>query len=129
MSIAEKIPKNAATLKAMSRVKEELIKKLKTLCRECQRPLIDEQHDYSKMKWLIMKQPEHLTSKQATIVVQFLAKYPELNQYRDLTLSIGSVYRLPIAIVNPKLIETCPINPEWGDELQRDYFEFLLFNT
>jgi hypothetical protein len=117
MSIADKIPKKVTTTKAMERMKIELLKKLKTLCRECQKPMKESQRQFNKTKWLVFKQPERLTLKQAEILTRFLRQYPQLNQYRDLTISIGSVYRLPIELVNPALIHDCPINPNWGDEL------------
>lgn len=118
LSLKDKLPKNARNLKTMQRLKPEILKKLKTLYRECQQPLKEEQRRFNKTRWALMYQPEHLNSKRAEFLTQFLTKYPELNSYRDLTLSIGSIYRLPNEFVYTKMLDSLPISPEWGNEIQ-----------
>lgn len=118
LSLQERLPKLSFTKKAMERMKQELLKKLKTLFRDCQRPLNIEQRQFNKTRWVLFYQPEHLTPKRAELLQKFLKQYPKLNQYRDLTLSIGSIYRLPNTLVLPNLIDNCPISDTWGDELK-----------
>jgi hypothetical protein len=118
LSIQEKLPKKAVTQTAMMRMKLELLRKLKTLYRECGEPLKNQQYEYSKQKWTLFYQPERLTLKRVKILTQFLSKYPHLQCYRDLTLSVGSIYRLPNELVSSRLILDLPENPKWGPELQ-----------
>lgn len=118
LSLHDELPKYAETSKAMQRIKSEILKKLKTLFRECQRPLMEAQRRFNKIRWVIFYQREHLNPKRADLLLNFLHQYPELQKYRDLTLSIGSIYRLPIELINSKLIDECPVDPEWGNELK-----------
>lgn len=118
LSVAEKLPKYLETAKSMHRIKTELLKKLKTLYRESQRPLKDAKRVFNKVRWAIFYQSNHLTPKRARILITLLTKYPELSTYRELTLAIGSIYRLPNILVNPLIITDLPINPKWGNDLK-----------
>jgi hypothetical protein len=118
LSLKDKLPKKTRTDAAMSRIKPELLKKLKTLYRECEEPLKDQQCVFNKQRWTIFYQPERLNPKRVKFLTQFLAKYPELQTYRDLTLSVGSIYRLPNEFVSSRLITDLPVNPKWGKELK-----------
>jgi hypothetical protein len=117
MSLEAKIPKNACTQAGMTRLKAEILKKLKTLSRDCCAPLKDQQTEFNKQRWAIFYQPERLTPERAQLLCEFLQKYPELEPYRDLTLSVGSIYRLPPELVTPILPESLPDHEEWGNEL------------
>lgn len=118
LSIKDKLPKKAQTELAMNRLKIDLLRKLKTLYREYDEPIKDQQHTFSKQRWSIFYQPNRLTPKRANVLHQFLIKYPELNCYRDLTLSVGSIYRLPNELVSDHLILDLPIDSKWGKELK-----------
>lgn len=118
LSLKDKLPKKARTDATMGRIKPELLKKIKTLYRECEEPLKDQQREFNKQRWAIFYQPERLNPKRVKILTHFLVKYPELQCYRDLTLNIGSIYRLPNELVSSRLITDLPINPKWGKELK-----------
>jgi hypothetical protein len=118
LSIKEKLPKKARTNAAKDRIKAELLKKLKTLYRACENPLKEQQREFNKHRWTLFYQPERLNPKRATLLDHFLTTYPEVQCYRDLTLSIGSIYRLPHELVSSRLISDLPVNPTWGKELQ-----------
>ena len=71
-----------------------------------------------KKRDAIFYQPEKLTPKRARSLIKFLKAYPELNSYRELTLTIGSIYCLPLNLIHKNIIDDLIPKKEWGAELQ-----------
>jgi transposase len=118
LAMEEKLPKKVSTLKSYKRCVNELLRKLKTLYLDSRRPIEREKIQFNRRRWVIYYQPEKLNPARAKIVLKFLQEYPELSAYRDLTLSIGSLYRLPLALVKNNLITDLPYNNGWGSDLK-----------
>ena len=118
MSVEEHVPRRATTEKARARAAADVLKKLKTMCAESRQYLQVQQAQFSREKWVLFYQPERLTPPRSRLLARFLAKYPELEPYRDLTLGVGSIYRLPLSLVSNAFIDCLPDGPAWGAELQ-----------
>jgi len=118
LALEAKLPKHALTPKAHHRMATELLKKLKKMYVEARTPLEMEQTKFNRRKWALFYQPNRLTPERATLILNFLTRYPALQSYRDLTLSVGSIYRLPLEFVKDQLIDELIIRPEWGEELK-----------
>ena len=59
-----------------------------------------------------------MTIERARLLTKFLNSYPELNSYRELTLTIGSIYRLPLNLIHENIIDDLIPKRNWGSELQ-----------
>jgi hypothetical protein len=117
INIEEKIPKRVTTEKAYNRTVKEVLKKLKTLYLSFRKPIEKEKKRFNKKRWAIFYQPEKLTIERAQLLTKLLNTYPELDSYRDLTLTIGSIYRLPQKMIHENLINDLIPHPNWGPEL------------
>ena len=94
--ISEKLPKLKITIKGMHRIKGELLKKLKTLFLQFRSKLESESKLFYKNHWLIFFQPENMTEERKIALKNFLAKYPSLKEFREMTLQVGGIYRKKI---------------------------------
>jgi len=117
INIEEKFPKRVTTEKAYNRTVKEVLKKLKTLYLSFRKPIEKEKKSFNKKRWAIFYQPEKLTVKRAQLLIKLLKTYPELESYRELTLTIGSIYRLPKNMIHENLINDLVLQPNWGPEL------------
>lgn len=117
LNMERKLPKRAITEKAYTRTMKELFKKLKTLYLCFRKPLEQEKKRFNKKRWVIFYQPENLTPKRARLLARLLQTYPELESYRDLTLTIGSIYRLPQNMIHENIIDDLIPQTNWGPEL------------
>ena len=118
MAIEEHLPTRSTTQKAYIRTVLDLFKKLKTFYAEARRPIKTQQTKFNKRKWALFYQPENLNLDRVKLLTRFLAIYPELQPYRDLTLSMGSIYRLPLTLLKDQLIDQLPIREEYSDDLK-----------
>ncbi len=116
-NLEEKFPKQATSEKAHYRIVKEVLKKLKTLYLSFRKPIEKEKKRFNKKRWALFYQPEKLTVKRAQLLMKLLESYPELNSYRDLTLTIGSIYRLPQNMIHENLIIDLYPQANWGPEL------------
>lgn len=89
------MPKKRFTEKGMLRVKKELLKKLKTFFLELRKPIDDESIKFYYDSHVIFFQPENVTLKRKERLVSLLICHPELKKYREMTLLVGEVSRLP----------------------------------
>jgi len=118
MAVEDHLPKHSITEKNYSRTIMDLLKKLKTLYNESRKPIKAQQSKFSKRKWALFYQPNKLTVDRAKMLTKFLTQYPTLQQYRDLTLTIGSIYRLPLPLLKDQIIDDLQIQENWGEELK-----------
>ena len=116
-NMERKLPKRAITEKAYMRTMKELFKKLKTLYLYFRKPLQQEKKRFNKKRWALFYQPEKLNPKRARLLTKLLQMYPELESYRDLTLTIGSIYRLPQNMIHDNIINDLRPQTNWGPEL------------
>ena len=117
-SIEKYVPKRVLTEKGHKRLILELLKKLKSHFILSRKPIEQNQKDFSKTRNILFFQPEKLTEERSKLLISFLKKYPELAIYRELTLRIGSIYRLPLDKVLDSLITTIKIREEYGPDLK-----------
>ncbi len=116
-NLENKFPKQTTSEKAYNRTVKEVLKKLKTLYLSFRKPIEKEKRSFNKKRWALFYQPEKLTVKRAQLLTKLLESYPELNSYRDLTLTIGSIYRLPQNMIHENLITDLLPQANWGPEL------------
>ena len=93
--IQSAIPRIHYTDKGMSRVQKTLLKKLKALYLYFRATLEEESKVFYKEHWVMFFQPERMTARRQQRLDAFLARYPELDVYRRMTLQVGEIYRLP----------------------------------
>jgi len=95
VAIGKVVPKKRFTEKGMLRVKKELLKKLKTFYIELRKPIDNESVQFYHLSQVIFFQPENLTPERELRLTSLLTEHPELNKYRELTLLVGEISRLP----------------------------------
>ncbi|MHA1214436.1 MAG: hypothetical protein ACTSPG_04025 [Candidatus Hodarchaeales archaeon] len=116
--IREKLPKGRMTLKGMKRLKIELLRKLKKLYLTFRSLLEVESIQFHKNYWFLFIQPEKLTKRRIRALNAFIAKYPSLQEYRDMTLLVGEIYRKPIHDIDGHQIDDLIIKPYYSKKLQ-----------
>lgn len=116
--IREKLPKGRMTLKGMKRLKIELLRKLKKLYLTFRSLLEAESIQFHKNYWFLFIQPENLSKGRIRPLNDFLAKYPSLQEYRDMTLLVGEIYRRSIHDIDGHQIDDLIIKPYYSKKLQ-----------
>ena len=89
------MPKKRFTEKGMLRVKKELLKKLKSFFLELRKPIDEESVQFHHDFHVIFFQPENLTLKREEKLSSLLIGHLELKKYREMTLMVGEISRLP----------------------------------
>lgn len=116
--IREKLPKGRMTLKGMQRLKIELLRKLKKLYLNFRSLLEAESLHFHKNYWFLFIQPEKLSKGRIQPLNEFLTKYPSLQEYRDMTLLVGEIYRKPIHDIDGHQIDDLIIKSYYSKTLQ-----------
>ena len=111
------LPKHTTSDKACNRVKKQIYQKLKSFYLSFRKPLKQSNITFNKQRWVVFYQPENVTEKRTELLKVFLEQHPELQSYRDLTLRIGSIYRLPEDQIKEEIISGIKIRSEWGSEI------------
>jgi len=111
------MPKKRFTEKGMLRVKKELLKKLKTFFLEFRKPIDDESVQFYKISQVIFFQPENLTLKREERLASLLTGHPELNKYREMTLLVGEISRLPLDEIDGHQIRNLEEDPSYSKKL------------
>ena len=99
------LPKKRFTEKGMLRVKKEILKKLKTFYLEFRKPIDEKSVQFHHDFHVIFFQPEKLTLKRKEKLTSFLILHPELKKYREMTLLVGELSRLPYDKIDGHQIE------------------------
>ncbi|MHA1283264.1 MAG: hypothetical protein ACTSQP_12225 [Promethearchaeota archaeon] len=102
----------------MLRVQLELIKKLKKMCLSFRRPLKESLTAFNKEKYLIFKQPERMNAASKTALDALLKHHPVLKEYRDMTISVGEIYRESYEFVEGHQIDALLQKPYYSDKLK-----------
>ena len=111
------LPKRRYTAKGMERVKLELIKKLKKMCLSFRKPLRESLTAFNKAKYLIFKQPERMDGTSKEALDALLKQHPALKEYRNMTVSLGEIYREPYELVDGHQIDALSQKPYYSDKL------------
>jgi len=127
--ISEKLPKRQLTVKGMKRLKLELLKKLKKYYRQFRFILETESSEFYKYHWVLFFQPERLTPKREQRLNEFLAKYPSLREYREMTLLVGEIYRKSIHDIDGHQIDDLVIKSYYSQKLQTAIRTIKKFKT
>lgn len=111
------MPKKRFTEKGMLRVKKEILKKLNTYYLELRKPIDKESVQFHHDFHIVFFQPEKLTLKRKEKLVSFLTLHPELKKYREMTLLVGELSRLPYDKIDGHQIEDLRENPLYSNKL------------
>ena len=111
------IPAIRFTEKGMLRVEKTLLRKLKTFYLDFRAKLEEESTQFYKDHWVVFFQPERMTGPRQERLDGFLARYPELNVYRTMTLQVGEIYRLPVEAIDGHQITTLEEQPGFSEKL------------
>jgi len=112
------LPKGEITSKGQIRIKNEILKKLKSLFLAYRSKLEQKNKKFNKDYWILFCQPERMTEKRKTLLKEFISNYPELEEYRQMTLSIGEIYRQNISEVDGSQIDELKIKTKFSDKLK-----------
>lgn len=115
--IKDQLPQRSITIKGHKRLQNEILKKLKGLCLEFRKPLELEKKLFAKKQWLLFFQPEKLDEERKQMLTQVLEKYPELCEYRELTLQVGSIYRKNVDDITRDEIASLETKSYYSDKL------------
>lgn len=116
-AICRATPKKRFTEKGMLRVKKELLKKLKTFYIELRKPIDEESAQFHHSSQVIFFQPENLTLKREERLTSLLTCHPELNRYREMTLLVGEISRLPLDEIDGHQIKDLEEDPSHSKKL------------
>lgn len=117
-AVRKKIPVRGITVKGRDRLKLEILKKLKTLFHGFRKDLEAENARFHKNHWLLFFQPENLTDKRKQRLNAFLIEYPALQEYRDMTLLVGEIYRRDVAEIDGHQIDDLVPRSRYSLKLQ-----------
>jgi len=106
------------TLKGMNRLKLELLRKLKKLYLTFRARLEEKSRHFHQQYWCLFIQPENLFKERGRLLKEFLAEYPALREYRDMTLLVGEIYRRSIQDIDGHQIDDLRIKPYYSKKLQ-----------
>jgi len=110
------IPKARYTSKGMNRVQLTMLKKLKVLYLGYRAGLNEESQRFYKDHWILFFQPERMTSPRRARLDQFLARYPQLRVYREMTVQVGEIYRLPAGDIDGHQVTSLRERPEFSSK-------------
>ena len=111
------MPKKRFTEKGMLRVKKEILKKLKSFFLELRKPIDEESIQFHHDFQVIFFQPENLTLKREEKLSSLLIDHLELRVYREMTLMVGEISRLPYDEIDGHQIEELRENPSYSKKL------------
>jgi len=111
------MPKKRFTEKGMLRVKKELLKKLKSFYLELRKPIDDESVQFHHISQVIFFQPENLTLKREEKLASLLTSHPDLTKYREMTLLVGEISRLPLDEIDGHQIKDLKEDPSHSKKL------------
>lgn len=115
--ILKVMPKKRYTLKGMARITRAILPRLKTYFLGFRSELEETSKQFFKDFWVIFFQPEKLTPKREEKLNRFLDTYPELRKYRQMTVQVGEIYRLPIEKIDGHQIDDLEESPAFSDKL------------
>jgi len=116
--ISTLLPKRAITRKRIIGIKIALLRKLKNYYRIYRRVLEEKSHDFYNNHWILFIQPEKLTIEREKFLKKFLAEYPELLEYRQLTLQVGDIYRAEIKDIDGHRIDNLSMKSYYSSKLK-----------
>lgn len=117
-TLKNKLPKRQFTLKGMMRFKILLLQRLKTFILSFRSILEEKSSAFFKKQWLLYFQPEQLTPARKQQLDDFLLQYPEISEYRQLTLQMGEIYRLSPEEVDGHQIDNLVCKDHYSSKLQ-----------
>ena len=117
-TILEALPKRELTDNGIFRIKILIIRKLKSLFVIFRLALEQEIKQFNKNYWIIFCQPETMTVKQNELLEQVLSKYKALKEYRNMTLSIGELYRKEISEITGSQIDNLVLKNYYSEKLK-----------
>lgn len=111
------MPKKRFTKKGVLRVKKELLKKLKTCFLAFRKPIDEESVQFHYSSQVLFFQPENLTLKREERLISLLTCHPELLKYREMTLLVGEISRLPLDEIDGHQIRDLEENASFSKKL------------
>ncbi|MBA7626905.1 hypothetical protein ES703_34363 [subsurface metagenome] len=111
------MPKKRFTQKGMLRIKKEVLKKLKTYYLWFRKPMDEISIQFYHDLYVIFFQPEKMTPKRKDLLEMLLSAHPDLKIYRELTLLLGELSRLPVEDIDGHQIDDLHENPSFSKKL------------
>ena len=115
--VQQVMPKKRYTQKGMMRTKRAMLQRLKTYFLGFRVDLEAKSKQFYKDHWVLFFQPENLTPKRKEKLQNFLNMYPDLHIYRQMTVQVGSIYRLPPEEIDGHQIDDLEESPTFSEKL------------
>jgi len=115
--IGKLIPKTRFTQKGMLRIKKEILKKVKTYYLWFRKSMDEESVQFYRDFHVIFFQPEKLTPERIELLESFLIAHPDLTVYREMSLLLGELSRLPPNDIDGHQIDDLRENPLFSKKL------------
>jgi len=128
-SLTNTLPDRHLTIKGRNHLQVVILRALKSYYKNFRHELEYESKNFFKNYWILFYQPEKLTIERQQRLEMFLTQYPELLEYRLLTLAVGSLYRTPIDEIDTTLIDHLTIREYFTDKLQTALQTIKKFKT
>lgn len=122
------LPKRALTEGGLERVKKKCLQLLKSIYSTFRQQLEEGSLEFFRAQWVLFFQPEELNDARKLLLTDFLTKYPQLQEYRNITLQVGSIYRKTCEKIDGTEITSLTIKASYSEKLQTAIRTFQKYN-
>ena len=102
--LIQRLPKNGLTEKNLKYYRQKVKGALSLVLRQFRYTLEQAQKEFKKMKTILLKRPENLTSHEAQFLTNYLKNNSEFCKYRELSMRISNIYHDPPEKLQPSII-------------------------
>ncbi len=118
MWIKKLLPKKEISNKRQLKIQFQLLSRIKKIFLNYRSNLEENSKNFYKNYWVLFIQPEKMTNEREKVLEEFLSSYPELREFRQMTLSIGEIYRQTIKEIDGHQIDELKIKSNYSDKLK-----------
>lgn len=103
--LLDRLPKNGLTEKNLKYYRQKVKGALSLVMRQFRQQLEQDHKEFNKVKFVLFKRPENLSSYESAFLARYLKKYSEFCKYRQLSMRISNIYHDPPDKLTPSIIE------------------------
>ncbi|MHA1265921.1 MAG: transposase [Candidatus Helarchaeota archaeon] len=102
--LIKRLPKNGLTEKNLKYYRQKVKGALALVLRQFRRQLEQAQKEFNKVKTILLKRPENLSTHEAKFLTTYLKRHSEFCKYRNLSMRISNIYHDPPEKLTPSII-------------------------
>jgi len=103
--LLDRLPKKGLTEKNLKYYRQKVKGALSLVIRQFRRQVEQEYKAFNKVKFVLFKRPENLSSYESEFLAKYLKQYSEFCKYRNLSMRISNIYHDPPDKLTPSIIE------------------------